>query len=1053
MPTLQIDEFVRTFENSKNLPFNFFLGAGSSISSGIPSASTLVWEWKRKIFLSNNPGMEEQFRELSLQSVKHNLQKWFEIKGDYPVINSPEEYSFYIEKCYPLEKDRRIFFEEYIRSASPYLGYKLLCLFAKADLIRSVWTTNFDGLVTKAAANFPIIPYEVGIDSQNRLPVQPQKSQLLCVSLHGDYRYDSLKNTNQELQKQETQLVENFISQITNNPFIVCGYSGRDKSIMDAFKNAYSSSGSGSLYWCGYGDNIPECVKTLLDYSNDNGHNAFFIPIQGFDELMERLALFSLTNDDLHKAKLLISENQKETRVSPFIITNNQIGGIIKSNAFEINCPSDIYEVTTNKWPDFKIWQWLDELSKNGKVCAVPFKEKFLCIGQIEEIKLALQEFGIKQIQRIPICNEDLDLDNGVIVSLLKKALTISIAKSKNLSTDSRSEIWEKNEFKMVQEDIYNCSVYESVILFLRKLGNQQYLILKPSLHIVENNHLLLPTTTINIIKNRFLGYQHNKEFHQAVNHWRNLFLLENGTAESKFTTYEFPPKSGSNFLFKIRRNPIFGSYKSDSGNNNQIISPNLLHAIKQKGLLISEPSLLFSNKQSTGYIKDNHPLRGLVNNRPYDFSLTSNGLSPSVKIGVVCPTRESNLLANYLIKGQIASKPAESEQDYLIPYPGFSSAFGLPIEIPQKGDSTWIECPDVGENLNNKTGSIELSRILINSIDSIYASSKPNVIIIFIPSRWKQFKEFHSDEEDFDLHDHIKAYCVQKGIATQFIEEETIRDNYQCRVWWWLSLAIYAKSMRTPWVVDSLNSDTAFVGLGFSVNHKSESGRHVVLGCGHIYNSHGEGLQYRLSPIQNPIWEGKNPFMSFDDARNLGETIRQLFFETKMKLPKRVVIHKQTMFRKEEQEGLKTGLGGINDIEMLGINFDSALRYVASYKKMDGKYDEDNFPVKRGTVLQIDDYSLLLWVHGVTESIKPGWKYFKGKRRIPTPILVKRYSGTSDVITVSNEIIALSKMDWNSADMYSQLPATIQSSRQIAKIGSLLQRFGPASYDYRLFI
>lgn len=1053
MNFLQLDEFVRIFEINKNKPFSLFLGAGASISSGIPSASTLVWEWKRKIFLSNNPGMEEQFRELSLQSVKNRLQKWFDSKGDYPLINTPEEYSYYIEKCYPLETDRRIFFEEYIKKSTPYLGYKLLCLLAQADLLRSVWTTNFDGLITKAASNFQIIPFEVGIDSQNRLPFQPLKGQLLSVSLHGDYRYDSLKNTNLELQTQETRLTENFINQLTNNPFIVCGYSGRDRSIMDAFRNAYSSTGNGSLFWCGYGDNIPECVEDLLEYSNNKGHKAFYIPTQGFDELFQRLALFSLKNDDLQKAKSLILETQKETRISPFIIDNKQINGIIKSNAFEINCPTDVYEVTTNKWPDFKIWPWLDELSKAGKVCIVPFKGKFLCLGQIAEIKSSLHQFDIRQIQRVPICNNDFDLENGVIISLLIKALTISIAKSLNLNTDSHGEIWENDEIRKVQDGIFNCSVYSSVILFLRKLGNQQYLILKPSLHIIEKSGRIIPTTTINNIKNNILGYQHNKEFHQAVNSWRNLLLPENENVENKFTTYEFPPKSGSNFLFKIHRTPIFGSYKSDSVKTNQTINPKFLHVIKQKGLLISEPSLLFSNKQSTGYIKDSHPLRGLVNNRPYDFSLTSTGLSPSVKIGVICPAKESNLLASYLIKGQLTIKPTESEEDYLIPYPGFSSAFGLPIEIPQKNDSTWVECPNLSEALDSKNGSLELSRFLISSIDSLYASSKPNVMIIFIPSRWKQYKEFHSDEENFDLHDHIKAYCVQKGIATQFVEEETLRDHYQCRVWWWLSLAIYAKSMRTPWVVNSLDSDTAFVGLGFSVNHKSESGKHVVLGCGHIYNSHGEGLQYRLSPIQNPIWEGKNPFMSFDDARNLGETIRQLFFETKMKLPKRVVIHKQTMFRKEEREGLQTGLEGIDDIEMLGINFDSALRYVASYKKSNGTYDEDNYPVKRGTVLQIDDYSLLLWVHGVTESIVPGLKYFKGKRRIPTPVFVKRYSGTSDVVTISNEIFALSKMDWNSADLYSQLPATIQSSRQIARIGSLLQRFGPASYDYRLFI
>jgi argonaute-like protein implicated in RNA metabolism and viral defense len=192
---------------------------------------------------------------------------------------------------------------------------------------------------------------------------------------------------------------------------------------------------------------------------------------------------------------------------------------------------------------------------------------------------------------------------------------------------------------------------------------------------------------------------------------------------------------------------------------------------------------------------------------------------------------------------------------------------------------------------------------------------------------------------------------------------------------------------------------------------------------------------------------------MSQEDARNVGETIRTLFFESSYKLPQRVVIHKQTAFRKEEREGLREGLTGVEEIDMLEINFDSALRYVASIQMQNGTFDEDNYPVRRGTAVQLDAFSSLVWVHGVTEAVKKGLRYYKGKRRIPTPLIVRRHAGSSDIAQIATEILALSKMDWNSADMYSKLPVTIQSSQKIARIGSLLQRFGPTSYDYRLFI
>jgi hypothetical protein len=183
-----------------------------------------------------------------------------------------------------------------------------------------------------------------------------------------------------------------------------------------------------------------------------------------------------------------------------------------------------------------------------------------------------------------------------------------------------------------------------------------------------------------------------------------------------------------------------------------------------------------------------------------------------------------------------------------------------------------------------------------------------------------------------------------------------------------------------------------------------------------------------------------------------LGETIRTLFWESHLRLPSRVVIHKLTPFRDDEQQGLRSGLEGVHYLELVEINFESCLRYVSS-QPVNGKFIEGRFPVRRGTTVQLTDHEALLWVHGSTEAARENWTYFQGKRRIPGPVILRRYAGTSDLATLASEILGLSKMDWNSGDLYSKLPATIQSSKRIANIGSLLDRFGNSSYDYRLFM
>ena len=48
---LALDAFVRSIRVSRHSPHALFLGAGASISSGVPGASHCIWEWKRDIFL------------------------------------------------------------------------------------------------------------------------------------------------------------------------------------------------------------------------------------------------------------------------------------------------------------------------------------------------------------------------------------------------------------------------------------------------------------------------------------------------------------------------------------------------------------------------------------------------------------------------------------------------------------------------------------------------------------------------------------------------------------------------------------------------------------------------------------------------------------------------------------------------------------------------------------------------------------------------------------------------------------------------------------------
>jgi hypothetical protein len=1047
---LSLDAFVRSIGVRRTTPHALFLGAGASVSSGIPSAQACIWEWKRGLFLTNNPGLEDQFAELSLSSVRCRIQQWLDNQGRYPPEGAEEEYGFYIRQCFPIAADRRTYFGEKVRNSQPHIGYRLLCHLAQADLIRSVWSTNFDGLPARAAAKFNVTPLEVGIDTQSRLTRKARKGELLCVSLHGDYRYDELKNTPEELQQQETLIRASLIEEVRQSPIIICGYSGRDRSVMEALHAAFSQSGVGALYWCGYGDgDIPEPVVRLLAHARTHGSQAHYVPAAGFDDLMTRLVLHCLEGERREAARKDIAELASADLLArqPFQVEQFPANTLIKSNAFEIDCPAEVLSFDITVWPPEKTWSWLREQIGARPLVAVPFKGKILALGTIDDIKAAFGDNVKGSVERTPISPDELRHEDGAIVGLMREALVRSMAAAAGVATNGRSELWLSSPIKKVREGGLLYLAHESTLVFLRRVGGTQYVILKPSIKVLDQDGTAVPHEISGPIKLGILGYQHNKPFNIAVNKWRSLLFPKERPAD-----FEFPTNACPSFKFRAKRSPVFGQIGLPSGGRSISIPQTLRPLLKYQGLELREPTLVFCNRRGTGTSTDTHPVRGMVTNRPFDYPLTLKGLAPSLRIGVICPQAEAPLLRDYLQKANQGHRPANSERDYLVDYPGFQQAYGMPIEIPESGAPGWVVCAEP-VTIDKAFGAVSTAQQITGAIEMLRSSYAPHVVLVFFPRRWDHLRGYRTDDERFDVHDFVKAYAVQRGSATQFLTEDTLSDVQQCRVWWWLSLALYVKGMRTPWVLDGFDEDTAFAGLGFSITPNAERGTHVVLGCSHIYSSRGEGLQYRLSRVENPIIRGKNPFMSRDDARRTGEIIRQLFFDARMKLPRRVVLHKRTPFLKDEREGLLDGLSGVSTIDMLEVQEDKALRYVASMPGRDGTIDEDNYPVRRGTVMKIDDFTALLWVHGATVAVNPKFKYFQGKRRIPAPLTVRRHAGATPLPQICGEILGLSKMNWNTFDLYTKFPATLQSSGEIARIGALLQRFGAGSYDYRLFI
>lgn len=81
MQTLQLDEFLRSIKQNIDTPHSLLLGAGASIESGIPSAADCIWDWKREIYLSKNPGAIGNFDNSKSEGVRRVIQRWIDAQN------------------------------------------------------------------------------------------------------------------------------------------------------------------------------------------------------------------------------------------------------------------------------------------------------------------------------------------------------------------------------------------------------------------------------------------------------------------------------------------------------------------------------------------------------------------------------------------------------------------------------------------------------------------------------------------------------------------------------------------------------------------------------------------------------------------------------------------------------------------------------------------------------------------------------------------------------------------------------------------------------------
>lgn len=476
----------------------------------------------------------------------------------------------------------------------------------------------------------------------------------------------------------------------------------------------------------------------------------------------------------------------------------------------------------------------------------------------------------------------------------------------------------------------------------------------------------------------------------------------------------------------------------------------------------IEEPVLQFGTGQHLC------PKQGIYSLSPYDIEQVR---PEKIKLGIIGKPDSIELVLEWLekCKGHIEEKKGKNPLPNLFTnFGGFNKEVGFKCEVVF--DESYIrkinntDFDDVIKKHDNLEDRIEeIAGLYLNEIKYLSKNKSPDVILCVLSEKFISFiteadaavekpskegvepeeekkETFAFSEEVEDPEDensireqnfrrYLKAKAMQYHVPIQMVRDRIANPTAEMQdaatIAWNFFTALYYKASGTPWALirrDSYDA-TCYAGISF---FKSRDRKTTQTSIAQIFNELGKGVILRGEEVVLSK-DDLTPHLSEQQAYDLLDKSLQEYWEAIKILPKRLVLHKTSNFNQAEIYGFRQAAKKykISAVDLVSI-LPSDIRL----------YRTSAYPPMRGTQLTLSDNHHVLYTRGSV----PYYETYPGKY-IPQPLLIRLFENDESPNIICDEILALTKMNWNNTQFDRKYPITIECARHV---GEIMKYIGP---------